>query len=69
MARNRKITPLGEEIKKGLIDKHMTQVQLAKRVGVTKNYITDIIHGAYDLKRSPTMEKILRELEIQPKNK
>lgn len=64
----RKITPLGIEIKKKLLDKHMTQTELAKRVGVTKVYITEIIYGTYNLKRSPTLEKILRELKIEPKN-
>lgn len=64
---SRKITPLGIEIKKRLLDKHMTQVELAKKVGVTKVYITEIIHGTYDLKRSPTLEKILEELKIELK--
>ena len=34
-----------EEIKKKLIDKDMTQVELAEQLGVTKQYITKIITG------------------------
>ena len=39
------LTPLGKEIKKKLIDKDMTQVELAEQLGVTKQYITKIITG------------------------
>lgn len=40
-----RLTPLGKEIKKKLIDKDMTQVELAEQLGVTKQYITKIITG------------------------
>lgn len=63
------ITPIGIEIKKRLIDKHMTQVELAKKVGTSKNYITDIIYGKYPLIRSHVLDKILSELEIEAKDK
>ena len=39
------LTPLGKEIKKKLIDKDMTQTELAEQLGVTKQYITKIITG------------------------
>lgn len=39
------LTPIGKEIKKKLIDKDMTQVELAEQLGVTKQYITKIITG------------------------
>lgn len=39
------LTPLGKEIKKKLIDKEMTQTELADQLGVTKQYITKIITG------------------------
>ena len=39
------LTPLGKEKKKKLIDKDMTQVELAEQLGVTKQYITKIITG------------------------
>lgn len=66
MSKNREITLIGIEIKKSLIDKHMTQTELAKRVGVSKNYISDIIHGRYQFIRSRALKKILDELEIKP---
>ena len=33
-----KLTPLGKEIKKRLIDKGMTQVELAAELGITRQY-------------------------------
>ena len=39
------LTPLGKEIKKKLIDKEMTQKELADQLGVTKQYITKFITG------------------------
>ncbi len=62
------ITPLGVEIKKKLIDKHMTQTELARKIGTSKNYITDIIYGKYPLVRSHMLQKILLELKIDVKN-
>lgn len=41
-----RLTPLGKEIKKRLIDKGMTQVELAAELGITRQYITKIITGA-----------------------
>lgn len=40
------LTPLGKEIKKKLIDKDMTQAELAEQLGTTRQYITKIITGA-----------------------
>lgn len=42
----RRLTPLGKEIKKKLIDKGMTQVQLADRLGIGKQYLTKIMNGS-----------------------
>lgn len=42
----RRLTPLGKEIKKKLIDKEMTQVQLADRLGIGKQYLTKIMNGS-----------------------
>ena len=41
----RKLTPIGIAIKKALIDKEMTQVELANKLGVDPRYINHIIHG------------------------
>lgn len=65
MAHNREITPLGIEIKKKLLDKHMSQLELAKKIGTSQNYITDIIHGRYPFIKSHILEKILDMLEIE----
>lgn len=39
------LTPLGKEIKKKLVDKDMTQVELAEQIGVRNTYITKILTG------------------------
>ncbi|MGL5439934.1 MAG: helix-turn-helix domain-containing protein [Filifactoraceae bacterium] len=43
--KTRKLTPRGIEIKKALIDKGMTQVQLAEALGTDPKYLNLIIHG------------------------
>lgn len=43
---NRKLTPLGKEIRKKLIDKDMSQVELAEKLGTTTFYLSRIMHGA-----------------------
>lgn len=65
MTRSREITPLGIEIKKKLLDRHMSQLELAKKVGTSQSYITDIIHGRYPFIRSYVLEEILNVLEIK----
>jgi len=59
------MTSLGIKIKKKLLDRHMTQAELAKRVGTSKYYLTEIIYGRYSFKRSLVLKKILRELEME----
>lgn len=41
----RKLTPLGAEIKKCLVDRQMTQKELARIIGVSPKYIHLIIYG------------------------
>ena len=43
--KSRKLTPLGAEIKKCLVDKEMTQKELAKKIGVSPKYIHLILYG------------------------
>ncbi|WMJ86255.1 helix-turn-helix transcriptional regulator [Anaerocolumna sp. MB42-C2] len=43
--KSRKLTPLGAEIKKCLVDKEMTQKELAKIIGVSPKYIHLILYG------------------------
>lgn len=45
--RRQHLTPLGKEIKKRLIDKSMSQVELAEIVGTSKYYISKIISGTH----------------------
>lgn len=39
------LTPFGKKVKKRLIDLGMTQVELAKEVGITDKYLYKILHG------------------------
>ena len=45
------LTPYGQKVKCRLIELNMTQVELAERVGTTKQYLGKILHG----KRSGAM--------------
>ena len=40
-----KLTPLGKDIKKKLVDIDMSQVELAERVGTTKSYLSQVMRG------------------------
>ncbi len=45
MQRKRKLTPFGVLVKKTLIEKGMTQVQLAEEVGTSNKYLNLILYG------------------------
>lgn len=45
------LPPRGVKIKKGLVEKNMTQRDLAKKLSMNEQYLADIIHG----RRSGTM--------------
>ncbi len=45
MARKIKLTPFGKEVEKALIDKDMDKGELAKAVGISQAYLTDILKG------------------------
>lgn len=45
MARKIKLTPFGKEVEKALIDRDMTKSELAKKLGITQAYLTDILKG------------------------
>ncbi len=62
----RKLTPMGVKIKKALIDKGMTQVQLADQLGVNPRYINHIIHGERSGRKY--MNEIIRILELNERN-
>lgn len=41
----RDLTPFGVMVKKRLVDKRMTQAELAIRLGITRQYMGLILHG------------------------
>ncbi len=43
--KSRKLTPFGAEVKKNLIDRQMTQRELAENIGASPKYINLIIYG------------------------
>lgn len=43
--KSRRLTPLGIAIKKKLVDRQMTQTELACRIGASPKYINLILHG------------------------
>lgn len=45
VARENTLTPYGQEVKCRLIELNMTQVELAERVGTSKQYLGKILHG------------------------
>lgn len=45
MKRQRQLTDFGKEIKIRLIEKNMTQVELAELLGTTKQYLGKILYG------------------------
>ena len=45
MQRKRQLTPFGVLVKKTLVEKGMTQVKLAEKVGTSNKYLNLIIYG------------------------
>lgn len=54
MPRKVKYTPFGKEVEKALIDKNMAKGELAKVIGISQPYLTDILKGT----RNGTERKI-----------
>lgn len=63
MAKQTRLTPFGVKVKKRLIDRNMTQVELAALIGCNKQYLNKILYG----ERSGTkyLEEISRILDIK----
>ena len=61
-ARRAGLTPFGKKVKKRLIDKGMTQVELAALVGCGKQYLHKILTGERSGRKY--MGEIARILEI-----
>ncbi len=62
--RKRKLTPLGIEVKKRLIEVGKTQVQLAEEIGISNKYLNLILYG--DRSGKTYVQKIVRVLGIDP---
>jgi len=60
----RKLTRFGIAIKKRLVEKQITQVELAKRVGTSKKYISSVMYRQYPFTKSKIMRRILDELDL-----
>ena len=60
--RQARLTPFGRKVRKRLIDKEMTQVELAALIGCNKQYIHKILVGERSGKKY--INEIARILEI-----
>lgn len=58
-----RLTPFGRKVRKRLIDKNMTQVELATLLGCNKQYIHKILAGERSGKKY--IEAISRILDIE----
>ena len=58
-----RLTPFGRKVRKRLIDKNMTQVELAALLGCNKQYIQKILVGERSGKKY--IEAISRILDIE----
>ena len=61
--RQSKLTPFGKEVRKKLIDKGMTQVELAALIGCTKQYVYKILCGERSGRKY--IEEIAKILDIK----
>ncbi len=57
------LTTFGIKAKKAMLDRHMTQTALAKELGISNSYLTEIFHGTR--KGSKQKEKIAKILKIK----
>lgn len=59
-----KLTPYGKKIQKRLIDRGMTQAELAEQLGCRPSYLCNILHGNRSGRRY--WEKIASILDVDP---
>jgi len=60
----RNLTPFGVEVRKALIDKRMTQKELADKLGITQRYVDYILSG--ERKAEKYVLEMAKILEINP---
>lgn len=63
--KRRQLTPFGAEIKKALVDKRMTQRELAGELGIAPCYLNFILHG--ERPADKYLPNIIAVLGIDPK--
>ncbi len=63
MIKQTKLTPFGKEVRKKLIDKDMTQVELALLLGCNKQYLQKILTGERSGKKY--IDEIMKILGIE----
>lgn len=63
MAKQTRLTPFGVKVKKRLIDRNMTQVELAALIGCNKQYLYKILCG--ERSGNKYIEEISRILDIK----
>lgn len=59
-----RLTPFGRKVRKKLIDKNMTQVELAALLGCNKQYIHKILTGERSGKKYIAMIAKILEIEV-----
>ena len=64
MRKKRELTPFGMTVKKALIEKRMTQVQLAEEIGTTKKYLNLILYG--ERSGDKYLDSIVKILDLDP---
>ena len=62
-----KNTPFSTKVKKKLVDRNMTMVQLAKVLGKSQSYVSQVIYGVKN--DSVCISRIMEVLEIKNGNK
>lgn len=63
MARRIDLTPFGKRVRKELIDRNMTQAELAARIGCNRQYLYKILTG--ERSGGKYIENIAKILEIE----
>ena len=57
------LTSFGIQVKKAMLDRDMTQTTLAKELGISNSYLTEILHGTR--KGVKQKERIAKILDIK----
>ena len=61
----KELTPFGKEVAKALVDRDMTRKELAAAVGITPQYLIQILNGTRSCKRH--IPDIVAALALEPR--